>query len=378
MVAGNPNDSAAGRATAPSDDTHGHPIFWASAFLVLVLFLYLFREILLPFVAGITLAYILNPIADWLEARGIRRSFGAALIVGIVAVGFIAALVVLLPLIAEQARQLSVSMPRELERLRGALEPWADRTFGAHVPAIKAALEKGLGDAGATIMGGLASVITGVLSRGLALVNVLSLLVITPLVVFYLLVDWHRMLDKVKTWLPRDHAATIVRLARKIDVRTAVFFRGQGTVCLVLGAFYALGLTWAGIDYGALIGFATGLMGFVPIVGWAMGLVTALTLAVVKFGFQFGPLAIVAGVLVAGLVLDTAVLSPKLVGERLGIHPVWLIFALFAFSYVLGFVGTLVAVPLAAATGVLLKHGLDLYLASDIYQGQKHTGQKGS
>jgi predicted PurR-regulated permease PerM len=297
----------------------------------------------------------------------------AALLVGLAALLFMAAIVVILPLIAEQARQLSVSLPAELQRLRTSLEPWADRTFGPHLPGVKAALEKGVGDAGGAIMGGVGSALTAVLSRGLAFVNLLSLLLITPLVVFYLLVDWHKMLETVHGWLPRDHAGTVTRLAKKIDLRTAAFFRGQGAVCLFLGSLYAIGLTLAGIDYGALIGFTTGLMAFVPMVGWLLGLVTALAFAIAKFGLAFWPLLIVIGIMILGLVLDTAVLSPKLVGERLGLHPVWLIFALFAFSYLLGFVGTLVAVPLAAATGVLIRHGLDLYLKSDVYLGERGT-----
>jgi predicted PurR-regulated permease PerM len=347
-----------------------HALFWAGALLALVAFIFVFREILLPFVVGMTLAYVLNPIADWLEARGVRRAIAATLIVGLAVLVLIAALLTVVPLAAEQARQFAMSLPTKLNEARAAADAWATTTFGTHMPAIRAAIEKGLGDAGGPVFSGAATILAGFLSRSLALVNILSLLLITPLVFFYLLLDWHRIVDTVHHWLPRQHVGTISRLARKIDLKTAAFLRGQGTVCLLLGALYAIGLTWVGIDYGALVGIATGLMAFVPIVGWALGLITALGLAIAKFGLAIGPLALVIGVLIAGLVLDTAVLSPKLVGEKLGIHPVWLIFALFAFSYLLGFVGTLVAVPLAAATGVLLRHGLDLYLKSDIYKGQ--------
>ena len=206
-------------------------------------------------------------------------------------------------------------------------------------------------------------------SRGLALVNFVSLLLITPIVVFYLLVDWHPMLERIDQALPRDHASTIRRLAGEINDAVAAFIRGQGAICLVLGIYYAIGLSWAGIEYGLLVGLSTGLLAFIPIIGWLLGFITAASLAIVQSWPDLTLLVKVAGVLISGMAIDTAFLSPRFVGQKVGLHPVWLIFALFVFSYLFGLVGTLVAVPLAAATAVLVRFAVQVYLDSSVYKG---------
>jgi predicted PurR-regulated permease PerM len=213
------------------------------------------------------------------------------------------------------------------------------------------------------------TVMVSVWSRGLALVNFVSLLLITPVVVFYLIVDWHPMLARLDEALPRDHAPIIRRLAADINDAVAAFIRGQGTICLLLGLFYALGLSWAGIDYGLLVGLTTGLLAFIPIIGWLVGLLFASGLAIVQYWPDYSPLFKAVGVLVSGIAMDTAFLSPRFVGQKIGLHPVWMIFALFVFSYLFGLVGTLVAVPLAAAAGVVVRFALRLYLDSSLYRG---------
>jgi predicted PurR-regulated permease PerM len=197
---------------------------------------------------------------------------------------------------------------------------------------------------------------------------------VTPLVVFYLLVDWHPMLNKVDGWLPRDHAPAVRRLAGEINDAVAAFIRGQGTVCLILAVFYAAALSFAGLKYGLLVGVATGILSFVPFVGWALGLITATGLAVVQFWPDVMSIALVMGVFLAGQALDAGYLSPQIVGSKIGLHPVWLIFALFVFSYLFGFIGVLVAVPVAAAVGVLARFALEQYLASPFYKGGKPGG----
>jgi predicted PurR-regulated permease PerM len=177
------------------------------------------------------------------------------------------------------------------------------------------------------------------------------------------------MLERLDDALPRDHAPTIRRLATGINDAVAAFIRGQGTICLVLGVFYAIGLSWAGIDYGLLVGLTTGLLAFIPIIGWLLGLIFASGLAIVQFWPDPAPLLKAVGVLVCGIAIDTAFLSPRFVGQKIGLHPVWMIFALFVFSYLFGLVGTLVAVPLAAAMGVLVRFAVQLYLDSSVYKG---------
>ena len=177
------------------------------------------------------------------------------------------------------------------------------------------------------------------------------------------------MLAKIDCWLPRDHAPTIRRLATEMNDAVSAFIRGQGTVCLMLALYYAMALGAAGLRYGLLVGLATGLMSFVPFVGWALGLITATTIAIVQFWPDAVPILIVVGIFIGAQVLDAGFLSPKIVGSKIGLHPVWLIFALFVFSYLFGFVGVLVAVPIAAAIGVLVRFALQIYLASPVYSG---------
>src|SRR5262249_31027813 len=176
-------------------------------------------------------------------------------------------------------------------------------------------------------------------------------------------------IDRVDAALPRDHAPTIRRLAGEINDAVAAFIRGQGAICMVLGVYYAAGLSWAGIDYGLLVGLTTGVLAFIPIIGWVLGVLFASALAVIQFWPDMTPLLKVVGVMVAGIAFDAAVLSPRFVGQKVGLHPVWLIFALFVFSYLFGFVAPLLAVPLAAAVRVLVRFAVKVSLDSSLYKG---------
>jgi predicted PurR-regulated permease PerM len=205
--------------------------------------------------------------------------------------------------------------------------------------------------------------------RGLALVNLLSLLLITPVVAFYLLADWPRVVARIDAALPRDHAPTIRTLAGEINAAVAAFVRGQGTVCLILAVIYSVGLSLIGLRYGLLIGLTAGLMSFVPYIGWALGFILSSVVAIAQGWPELALLLKVAGLFAATSALDAALLSPRIVGPRVGLHPVWLIFAVLAFGALLGIVGVLIAVPVAAAIAVLVRFALRLYLDSDIYRG---------
>jgi predicted PurR-regulated permease PerM len=217
--------------------------------------------------------------------------------------------------------------------------------------------------------GWIATLLSSILSGGLALVNLLSLLVVTPIVAFYLLADWDRMIRQVDSWLPRQHVETIRQLAREMDDAMAGFIRGQAVVCLLLGLFYAAGLSIVGLNFGLLIGLAAGILSFVPYVGSFVGFVLSIGVALVQFWPNWVDIVAVAVIFAAGQFIEGNFLSPKLVGNRVGLHPVWLMFALFAFGYLFGFAGLLMAVPLAAATGVLVRFALRKYLTSDFYLG---------
>ncbi|HZT49311.1 MAG TPA: AI-2E family transporter [Hyphomicrobiaceae bacterium] len=352
--------------------------FWAAALVVLISAIALLSDILLPFVTAIVAAYFLNPIADRLERLGLKRLWAAILIVGVGAVLLALALVVLVPVLANQVRQLLTALPAETERFKALAERLGQDWLGPSFPSFQVALDRALTDLSQNWAPMVASLMASVWSRGLALVNFVSLLLITPVIVFYLLVDWHPILARLDEALPRDHAATIRRLAGDINDAVAAFIRGQGTICLMLGLFYAVGLSWAGIDYGLLVGLTTGLLAFIPIVGWVTGLIFASGLAIVQSWPDPTPLLKAVGVLVCGIAVDTAFLSPRFVGQKVGLHPVWMIFALFVFSYLFGIVGTLVAVPLAAAVGVLVRFALKLYLDSPLYKGNAVGGPASS
>jgi predicted PurR-regulated permease PerM len=348
-------------------------LFWLAALLAVVLALLALKDVLLPFLIGIVIAYALNPLADRLSRLGLNRTAASLMIVAALVVVIIVFLVFLVPLLANQLQQLGISMPGELDRIRGLVEGFAKERLGDRFPDFKAALDRAVADLSSNWSGVAGTIAKSVWSQGLALVNFMSLLLITPLVVFYMLVDWHPMLERIETWLPRDHKATITRLAGEINDAISAFIRGQGLVCLVLGVIYAVGLSLAGLRYGALIGLATGLLSFVPFVGWALGLITASTLAIVQFWPDTLPLMKVVGVFTIGQIIDAAFLSPKIVGSKIGLHPVWLIAALFVFSYLFGFAGVLVAVPVAAAVAVLVRFALEVYLRSTIYKGRTDT-----
>lgn len=346
-----------------------HVLFWLAALAVFVLLVALLKEILLPFVAGIVIAYLFNPLADRLSALGLNRMAAAGLIVGLAAAGLVAAVVLLAPVLLAQAQQLAEVLPEEISKLSASFEAWGQDRFGNRFGQVQDGLSKSsevMAEKWTEFAGWVAS---SIWDSSFAIFNFLTLILVTPVVVFYLLVDWHPMVQKIDAWLPREQAPVIRGLAQEINQSIAAFIRGQGTVCLVLGVFYCLAFTLIGLKYGLLVGIMTGILTFVPVVGWATGFVTATTLAAIQFWPAIVPIALVVTVFLASQALDAAFLSPKIVGSKIGLHPVWLIFSLFVFSYLFGFVGVLIAVPLAAATAVLVRFALKAYLKSSLYSG---------
>jgi predicted PurR-regulated permease PerM len=345
-------------------------LFWLAVAVLFVVALLALRAILLPFLAGMVIAYALNPLADRLTTIGLPRLWASALIVALLIVALLLAFIFVVPLLVTQIQQLADGLPTEFDRMRKAFEEWGSSRFGARFGDIKSGFDRAIVDLSANWASVAGVVAQSVWAQGLALVNFVSLVLVTPLVVFYLLVDWYPMLEKIDRWLPRDHEATIRRLANDINGAISAFIRGQGLVCLILGTVYAIGLTWAGLRYGLLLGALTGLLCFVPVVGWVLGLILSATLALVEYWPDTLPMLKVVGVFALGQTLDVAFLSPKIVGSKIGLHPVWLIFSLFVFSYLFGLVGVLIAVPVAAAIAVLVRFALEVYLASSIYRGR--------
>lgn len=337
-------------------------LFWLGMFAVGMAALYALSEVLLPFVAGMAIAYFLDPVVDRLEKFGWSRTLGTS----IVLVGFliisVGLFLLLVPVLNAQLLRLIEVVPSVLERLEPVLRPiLAQLNAGADQAAL-GKLPSMAGEALKWVGGMLARVVSG----GVAVANLLSLMLITPVVAFYLLRDWDRMIETIDGWLPRAQQGTIREQSASIDRTLAAFVRGQGTVCIVLSVFYAAALSLAGLQFGVVIGIFVGLISFVPFVGAIVGGLMSIGLAAAQFD-SWQPVVIIAGIFVVGQILEGNVLTPKLVGDAVGLHPVWVIFALLAGGALFGFVGVLLALPAAAVIGVLTRFGLVEYLASPLH-----------
>ncbi|WP_262027191.1 AI-2E family transporter [Microvirga sp. Mcv34] len=344
--------------------------FWIAALVVAVLLLFVLRGILLPFVAGFALAYLLDPLADRLQKVGIGRLGASLLILVLFVLIFIIALMILVPFAAQQVGAFVERLPGYVTRL----QELGAQQLGPliHKLGIEDALPASPPSVGNLISQGIAWVtafMQGLWSGGQALIGIFSLLVVTPVVAFYMLVDWDRMVRTVDSWMPMRHRDTIRAIARDIDRAIAGFVRGQALVCIILGSFYAASLALVGLNFGALIGMTAGLLSFIPYVGSLTGLILSVGVAIVQFWPDWTMIAATLGIFIFGQFVEGNILSPKLVGESVGLHPVWLMFALVAFGALFGFVGLLLAVPLAAAMGVIARFALRQYLASPLYRG---------
>ena len=338
--------------------------WWTVGLIVLILFVWAMSDVLLPFLAGAALAYFLDPVADRLEDRGFSRAAATALVTVVMAALFLSSLVVLIPAVVDQARELVERVPVYAEALRAYAQANFPEQFepGAPVAEAIASIRKRADEWSVEV---LKNAWTG----GLAVIDFLTLAVITPVVAFYLLLDWDKLIAKVDSWVPRDHLETVRELARRIDGVLAGFIRGQLTVCVILGAFYALALMVVGLDFGLAIGMFAGLISFIPFIGSIFGGLLSIGVALFQFWGEPEMIVVVAAVFAAGQAVEGNFLTPKLVGGSVGLHPVALMFALSAFGAVMGFTGLLIAVPAAACIGVLGRFALEQYREGRLYRG---------
>jgi predicted PurR-regulated permease PerM len=343
--------------------------FWLATLIVVVALLWLLSDILLPFIVGMAIAYFLNPLTNRFERMGVSRRLAAFMIVGLVVLAFFVLALLFVPVLANQLYALIASLPDYVTRLQALLLeldwPWLHQLLG-------------VGDASKTISDlmsqgavWLAAFLRSLWSGGRTLISIFSLVVVTPVVAFYLICDWPHIVKSVELWIPVPYRATVHELLREIDAAIAGFVRGQTGVCLILGSFYAASLSLIGLNFGLLIGLLSGLITFIPYVGSMTGLVLAMGVAVAQFWPDWKWIGGVFAVFMVGQFFEGYILAPKFVGENIGLHPVWLMFAMFAFGYLFGFVGLLVAVPVSAALGVLLRFALRRYRASPIYTGER-------
>jgi predicted PurR-regulated permease PerM len=346
-------------------------IFWAGALLVFIALLWLLGDVLLPFVAGMVLAYLLDPIVRKLQKLGLSRPIASVLIVVIAIAVIVFALVMLLPILGEQIAGFVDRMPQYVQRIRQFVQEqshgWLGQMIGEKLPEA----EKQLGGVAATAAGWAAGFLGSLASGGRALVSIISLFIIAPIVAFYLLLDWERMIAAVDSWVPVPYRETVRGLAREMNAAISGFVRGQAIVCLILGTFYSVALISIGLHFGLLIGIVAAVLGFAPYVGTITGFLLAVGVAVAQFWPDWTMPALAAAIFMTGQFVEGNILQPFLVGKEVGLHPVWLMFALLAFAYLFGFVGLLVAVPTAAAIGVLVRFLLRQYLASSYYTGGK-------
>ena len=345
------------------------PFFWLAILVAFLLLFSLLRPILLPFLLGMALAYFLDPVVRRLEQRGLSRTLAAGLIIlGAIALSTLG-LVLVTPIVATQVAELASRLPGIVSGAYGALKPYLTRAVARIQTTPAGDLTTPLVDAVRTVIGDAGLLAAAVLSRGLAVVNLLSLLAVTPLVAFYLLRDWPRIVAELDGWLPRPQAETIRQQLREIDRVLAGFARGSFVVCLVLAAFYSIALSLVGLDFGLVIGLTAGAVSFVPYLGFAIGIVSSVGVALYQFWPDWFRVAVVLGIFLGGQLATDYWLTPRLVGTQVGLHPLWVIFAVFAGAALFGFVGMLVAVPACAAIGVLTRFAIAQYKASELYRG---------
>jgi predicted PurR-regulated permease PerM len=342
--------------------------FWIALLLVLVIAVDLLGQVLVPFVAGMVLAYLLNPVAERMERWGMNRLVATLAIIALVIVIISVLIVLMVPVIVRELSYFIQSFPLYVRQLRALASdpshPWIGKLVGEGL----AEAEQSFGELTTLAANWFAAFLRSAWSGGRALISVLSLGIVAPIVACYLLYDWNKMIAAVDNWIPPAHRDVVHALAREIDETIGGFVRGQSALCLVLAVFYAATLSAMGLKHGALIGFAAGLLNFIPYLGSLSGLIISLCVAVAQFWPDWKPILLVPAIFVVGQSLGDYLLTPYLVGRRIHLNPVWIIFALFAFGYLFGFVGVLIAVPLAAAIGVLMRFTLRQYYASPIYQ----------
>ncbi len=328
--------------------------------------IWLLRPALLPFVAGGAMAYFLAPVVTSLERGRVPRWAGALLVLLGFAVVGAALVVVLVPLVIDQVGALIQALPGYLDKARSHVVPWIENLLGALSPETLQSLQGAAGSYAGTAVGWAGVVLRDVIGGGRAIVDLVALGVVTPVVAFYLLRDWPRLIATVDGLLPARQAPMLREAFRDIDRTLAGFVRGQALVCLALGTIYSVGLTLAGLTYGVAVGLVAGVLSFIPYVGSSFCLIGGLVLGYAQFDDVTLLWRIIA-VFLVGQSLEGYVLTPRLVGKRVGLHPVWILFALFAGGALLGFTGVLIAVPAAAIIGVVVRQALRAYKAGPAF-----------
>jgi predicted PurR-regulated permease PerM len=351
-----------------SDMSFARPIvFWIAMLAAFVAVLVLLRGVLLPFIAGMVLAYLLNPLVSKIERLGLSRLLATLAVVIPVVVAIIVLLMLTIPIIGRELYQLIDSLPLYARRLHtltsSSTRPWVSKIIGEGLGEA----ERSIGALTAQASEWFDTFLRSIWSGGRALISMFSLAVVTPIIACYLLYHWNAMIVAIDHSVPPVRRDTVRSLAREIDDTIGGFVRGQSVVCLILAVFYAGALHLIGLEHGALIGFAAGVIGFIPYLGSLLGIVVSTGIAIAQFWPDWTVIWLVPAIFLIGQSLGDYVLAPYLVSRRVHLNPVWVIFALYVFGYLFGFAGLMIAVPLAAAIGVLVRFALRQYYASPLY-----------
>lgn len=340
--------------------------YWGIALAILFVLLWTLGDVILPFLVGGALAYFLDPIADRLQRAGMGRVAATTVISLVVLLILLAMMLAVIPTLINQLTQLLASAPDIFRRLQMFInEQFPD--LGNEQSIVRQTLSQ-IGD---TLRAKGPEMINTVIGSAVGVIDTVLFVVIVPVVAFYMLLDWDRMVQRIDELLPRDHAPTVRYLAAEIDRVLAAFVRGQLTVCLFVGAFYSICLAMAGLQFGLIVGAIAGAITFIPYVGSIVGGALAIGLALVQFWGDWFSIGLIAAIFALGQFLEGNVVTPRLVGNSVGLHPVWLLFALSAFGALFGFAGMLIAVPVAAAIGVLVRYGSGRYTQSRLYLGKE-------
>lgn len=346
--------------------THNWMI-WLTIFVLFCIAVYVLRSVLLPFVAGIVIGYLLDPWASKFEKWGMRRTCATVLVMFLVVIIAVPAVLMLFGIIDEQLGQFIRAVPNYLASFARKIEPVINE-LQQRIPSLEPErIRDYIRSNMANSLKLVGNVMRSVITNGFALINILSLVLITPIVAFYMLRDWDTFVAKVDSLLPKQSKKSIEKQAREIDRILASFIRGQLSVCVLLGTFYAVGLYIVGLDLGVLVGFLAGIISFIPYVGTIFGFVVSMAIAFAQFDNMMQILQ-VAGVFLVGQFIEGNFLTPKLVGDSVGLHPVWVMFALLAGGVLLGFLGLMIAVPVAAIIGVIMRHAIENYKQSSLYR----------
>jgi predicted PurR-regulated permease PerM len=344
---------------------------WLILFVAFAFLLYLLLPVLTPFLIAAILAYICDPLVDKLSKLKIYKlKFGRTLSTILVMTAIFGAIfllfLILIPLLQKESSLIAERLPAFIARLRDSIEPWLNAKFGIHFDVDSAKIQEIITKNWKTAGDFLGDTLKLAGSHGMALIGIIANILLLPVVLFYLLRDWDIFVENIGGLIPREWHDKTVEVAKEIDAVLAEFLRGQLSVMLAMSIFYAAGLWFAGLDMALPIGLIAGLLGFVPYLGMALGLGLALLVAALQFT-SFGQIIPVLLVFGAGQLVESMWLTPKLVGNRIGLHPVIVIFALLAGGQLFGFAGVLLALPVSAAIAVGLRHTKDNYLGSDAY-----------